>query len=57
LLPEIKVLDDADKYRAIHQSIVTATTVDEVRRACAAAMSPEKSRSKKRGAGGTRRSS
>jgi hypothetical protein len=56
LMPEIKVIDDADKYRAIHQSIVTATSLDEVRRVCAEVAAPGDARRKKQGGSGKRRS-
>ncbi len=35
LLPAISAMNDAEKYKAAGQAIATATTVDEVRRACA----------------------
>jgi hypothetical protein len=51
LLPEIRALEDADKYLAVNQTVWDATTLDEVRQACAAAAVPpepvKKSRRKK----------
>jgi hypothetical protein len=40
LLPEIKVLGDADKFRALFGTIIKADTLAEVRQACAAAAAP-----------------
>ena len=37
LVPVIRELNDAEKYKALGRTIVTATSLDEVRRACAAA--------------------
>ena len=49
LLPEIKALHDADKFRMVGIGIATATTVEEVRAAyAAAAPQPKKSARKKR---------
>jgi hypothetical protein len=51
LLPEITRLDDPEKYRLITRAVATATTPDEVRRACveAAAPPPPKKKRTKRG--------
>ncbi len=40
LLPDIEAMNDAEKYKAVNRAILTATTLDEVRRACAAAAGP-----------------
>ncbi len=40
LLPEISTMDDAEKYKAIGETIATVASLDEVRRACAAAVGP-----------------
>jgi hypothetical protein len=40
LMPQISDLEDADKFRMVHIDITNATTLDEVRRACAAAAAP-----------------
>ena len=40
LIPDIQQLNDADKYQALGRVILTATTVDEIRRACAEAAAP-----------------
>jgi hypothetical protein len=37
LLPAIHELNDAEKYKALNRVIASATTLDEVRRACVAA--------------------
>jgi hypothetical protein len=47
LLPEIKALDHIDKYRAVHLALVTAVTLDDVRRAVAEATAPPPSPKKK----------
>ena len=50
LLPEIVALDDPDKFRAMHKIIATATSVEEIRRACAAAaVAPAPTKKKPRG--------
>ena len=53
LMPEISALEDSDKFRALNISIANATTLDEVRQACAAAAAPpeppKKSTRRKRG--------
>jgi hypothetical protein len=51
LVPEIEALYDADKYLAVMQTIATATTLEEVRSACAKAAAPEEKPKKKRGGG------
>jgi hypothetical protein len=51
LMPEIRALEELDKLRAMNQAIATATTLDEVRRACAKAAAPAETRKKKRGGG------
>jgi hypothetical protein len=56
LMPEVSALEELDKLRAINQTIATATTLDEVRRACAKAAGPEDAPKKKR-RGGKRGSS
>ena len=50
LLPDILAINDAEKYKVINRAILQATTVDEVRRACAAASAPPP-RAKKGGNG------
>jgi hypothetical protein len=50
LMPAIEELDDAEKFLALHQAIITAATLDEVRRAYARAAAPP-SRRKKAGNG------
>src|SRR5437879_5680691 len=40
LMPEIRELQDTDKYRALNQIVVNAASLEEVRRACAAAATP-----------------
>ena len=47
LLPEIRALHDADKYRVINQIIWQAKTLDEVRQVCAAAAAPPEPAKKK----------
>ena len=42
LVPAIKELNDAEKYLALNRIIITATTLDEVRRACAKAATRRK---------------
>jgi hypothetical protein len=46
LMPAIRSLNDADKYEALNQTIVTAASLDEVRQACAAAAAPAGRRKK-----------
>ncbi len=50
LFPQIEALNDADKFLAIHEAIVRADDLEEVRQACAAAAAPRKrnSRGKRR---------
>ena len=50
LRSSIHELNDAEKYKALNRTIVMATTLDEVRRACAAAAAL-KPRRKKSGNG------
>src|SRR5262249_53357814 len=52
LLPDISAMDDAEKYKAVNRAILHATTLDEVRRACAEAAGPAPRR--KRGGNGKR---
>jgi hypothetical protein len=47
LLPEIRALDDPEKYLAVLQRIPKAASVEEVRRACAAAAAPTEPPKKK----------
>jgi hypothetical protein len=47
LLPEIRALDDPEKYLAVLQRIPKAASVEEVRRACAAAATPPEPPKKK----------
>jgi hypothetical protein len=37
LMPAIEALNDGEKYLALNRAIAAATTLDEVRRACAPA--------------------
>jgi hypothetical protein len=46
LMPGISAMDDAEKYTAVGRAVATATTLDEVRRACAAASAPAPRRKK-----------
>ena len=48
LLPTIHELNDAEKYEALIRTIVTATTLDEVRRACAKATAAQRRKNGKR---------
>jgi hypothetical protein len=48
LLPEISALEDADKVLVLGETIASATTLDEVRRACAAAAAPAPPKKSKR---------
>src|SRR5262249_24560821 len=50
LMPAILDMDDAEKYFALNRTIWTATTLDEVRRACAKLAAPP-GRRKKSGTG------
>jgi hypothetical protein len=56
LMPEIRAFEELDKLRAMMLAIATATTLAEVRRACAKAAAPEEAGGKKR-KGGKRGSS
>src|SRR5262249_17418916 len=44
LMPEIRALNDADKFQALSAAIATAITLDQVRRACAKAAGRRSSR-------------
>jgi hypothetical protein len=55
LMPAIAERDDAEIYLALNRAIVTATTLDEVRRACAKLTAP--ARRRKKGGNGQRGSS
>src|SRR5262249_29398418 len=46
LMPTILEMNDAEKYLALNQTIITATTLDEVRRACAKLAAPPRRRKK-----------
>ena len=46
LMEAISELNDAEKYLALNRTIITATTLDEVRRACAKASAPAPRRKK-----------
>jgi hypothetical protein len=46
LMPAILDLDDAEKYSVLNQTIWTAATLDEVRRACAKLAAPPRRRKK-----------
>jgi hypothetical protein len=46
LIPTIHELDDAEKYLAMNEVILNATTLDEVRRACAKLAAPARRRRK-----------
>jgi hypothetical protein len=46
LMEAISDLNDAEKYLALNRTIITATTLDEVRRACAKASAPTPRRKK-----------
>jgi hypothetical protein len=50
LVPAIEELNDAEKYLVVNDAIITATTLDEVRRACAQAAAPAR-RTRKGGNG------
>ncbi len=54
LLPGIEELNDAEKYLALQDTIVTATNLDEVRQACAAAAAPVPARRTRKGGNGKR---
>jgi hypothetical protein len=49
LVPEITALEDVEKYRSVNRAILKATTLDEVRRACAEAAAPPPPPKKRRG--------
>jgi hypothetical protein len=55
LIPTIHELDDAEKYLALNPVVINATTLDEVRRACAKLAAP--TRRRKKDGNGKRRSS
>ena len=55
LMSAISALDDAEKYVTLNKTVATATTLDEVRRACAKAAAP--SRRPRKGGNGKRGSS
>lgn len=42
LFPAIAAFDDAEKYVALNRAIATATTLDQVRRACAKVAAPRR---------------
>jgi hypothetical protein len=46
LIPTIHELDDAEKYLALNPVIINATTLEEVRRACAKLAAPARRRKK-----------
>jgi hypothetical protein len=48
LMAEMKALEDREKYRAIHQAVIRAVPLDEVRRAIAEASAPPPPPKKKR---------
>jgi hypothetical protein len=48
LLPEIAALEDLDKLRALGRMIMAASSLDEVRRSCAAAVPPEQPKKRTR---------
>jgi hypothetical protein len=55
LTPVVAELDDAEKYLALHEAIITAATLDEVRQAIVKAQTPPRGR--KRNSNGKRASS
>jgi hypothetical protein len=55
LMPATTELNDAEKYVVLNRTIATATTLDQVRRACARAAAP--ARRRKKGGNGTGSSS
>lgn len=46
LIPALEEINDGEKYKVINRAIAMATTLDEVRRACAAAAAPALRRKK-----------
>ena len=46
LMPDISAMNDAEKYKTVSRALATATTLDEVRRACADAAGPPPRRRK-----------
>jgi hypothetical protein len=46
LMPAIEEINDGEKFKVINRAIAMATTLDEVRRACAAAAAPAPRRKK-----------
>jgi hypothetical protein len=48
LMEAITELNDAEKYLALNRTIITATTLDEVRRACAKATAAQRRKNGKR---------
>ena len=46
LMPAIRELNDAEKYETVNQTLVFATTLDEVRKACAKAAAALRRRQK-----------
>jgi hypothetical protein len=52
LMPAVKDLNDAEKYVELNRAILSAATLDEVRRACARAAAP--ARRRKKGGNGKR---
>jgi len=52
LLPAIHELNDAEKYLTISRAILTATTLEEVRQACAAAAAPPSRRKRRKSPNG-----
>jgi hypothetical protein len=53
LFPTIEEIDDAEKYLALNRTIVTAATLDEVRRACSRAAAAVRRKRRNSGAGGS----
>ena len=52
LMPMIRELNDAEKYLTLNRVIMTATSLDEVRRAYAKAAAPRSRRKRRRSANG-----
>jgi len=52
LLPAIHELNDAEKYLTVSRALVTATTLEEVRQACATAAAPPSRRKRKKSPNG-----
>ncbi len=50
LVPGIEEMNDADKYLAVHEAILKADDLDDVRRACAAAAGSSSARKRKKSA-------